>query len=50
MFKDRVKGAIKRAKGSVKEATGKVTRNGTLEASGKMEKTGGKIHSELGKI
>lgn len=48
MNKDQVKGGFNEAKGKVKEEIGDATGNRTMEAKGKLEKTGGKIQKGFG--
>jgi len=48
MDKDRSAGIGHQVKGSVKEAAGKVTGDAKLEASGKAEKTAGKVQNAVG--
>ena len=50
MDKDRVAGSAKQIKGSIKEAVGKATGDAKLKASGKADKTAGKIQNAVGGV
>ena len=49
MDKDRPEGIGHQIKGAVKEGAGKVTGDASLEAEGKLERTGGKVQEGVGK-
>lgn len=48
--KDKIKGAAAQVRGSAKEAVGKATKNRDMEASGTVDKAGGKVVSKVGDV
>lgn len=49
MDKDRTAGTSKKITGAIKQGVGKLTGNKRLESEGKMERTGGKVQTKVGK-
>ncbi len=48
--KDKLKGAAAQVRGGVKDKVGKATKNRDMQASGGVDKAGGKVLSKVGDV